>query len=265
MQTPCVCRSSIQYAFFFFRINFFHLCRIVLEDIPDVLRTVFKDEISDKYKQNWVDGPKCGKWLLQHERFQSRLNGQQKQLLGSGKTSDWDVTLLVHALLYSSEFLFADPFHGNQVVLHHSDPYKIVSSAQVQADFTRHLRARNIVLCDLGNELARNEVKYVTRRDVTLKYPIKSQNPSQFTVYICSRYWVAVEALSFLRNTQFAHCKNARIDVASLKQVVQSVKAHYKDLRISGQRINDMTGILNGKWIISFSLSGHNLQVEPHL
>ena len=222
-----------------------------MEDIPDVLRTVFKDEISNKCKQKWIDGPKCGRWLLQHERFQSRLNGQQKQLLASGITSDWDVTLLVHSLLHSSQFLLADSFHGNQVILQHNDLYKIVSSAP-HADFTKHLSPGDIVLCDLGNELVRNEVKYVTRRDMTLKYPLKSQNPSQFTVYVCSRDWVAVDALSGLRNTQFAHCKNARIDMVSLKHVVQSVKALYKDLRISGRRIGKMTDILTGTYINFF-------------
>lgn len=221
------------------------MCRIVLEDIPGVLCTVFRDEISNKYKQKWIDGQKCGQWLLQHERFQSRLNGTQKQLLASGKTDEWDVTLFVHALLYSSQLLLANSFLDNQVNLKHNDPSKLVSMSP-QADFTRHLRRKDIILCDLGQELVRNEVKYVNRTDITLKYPIKSQNPSQIIVYVCSSDWIAVENLSILRNTQFAHCKSARIGISSLKDVVQSVKVLYTDLRITRHRIDTMTNILTG-------------------
>lgn len=217
-----------------------------MEDIPGVLRTVFRDEISNKYKQKWIDGQKCGQWLLQQERFQSRLNGTQKQLLASGQTQEWDVTLLAHTLLHSSQLLLADSFRSNQVSLKSNDPSKLVSTSP-HADFTRHLRRKDIILCDVGQELVRNEVKHVTPTDITLKYPIKSQiQVPNISVHLCSKDWTTVEELSKLRNTQFAHCRNARIDLSSLKDVVRNIEKLYFDLRIPKHRIGTMTAILTG-------------------
>lgn len=230
------------------RINFLRLCRIVLEDIPGVLRIVFRKEISKKYNQEWIDGQKCGQWLFQKERYRSRLNSSQKHLLSSGQTSEWDVSLLVHALLYSSQFLLAQPFRDNQMNIKRNDRNKLVSTSP-QADFTGQLFRQDIVLCDMGQELVRNEVEYISQNEITLKYPIKLQNPPQIVVYLCSRDWLAVEDLSRLRNEQFAHCSNARINMSKLEDVVQRIEGPYKDLRISRRRIDSMAAILTGKCI----------------
>ncbi len=217
-----------------------------MEDIPGVLRTVFRDEISNKYKREWIDGPRCGQWLFQKERFILRLNTTQQWLLKSGKVDDWDVTLLVHALLYSSQLLLVDSFRDNQANLKHNDPSKLVAVSR-QADFTKYLRQRDIILCDTGRESIRREVKSVSPTDIFLKSPIKLQNPPQFDLYLCSQYWLAVEKLSVLRNSRFAHCKNARIDISALKDVVQRVKVLYSDLRIKKLHIiNSMESILTG-------------------
>lgn len=226
------------------------MCRIFLDDIPDVLHSLFKHAITAKYKKEWKrlgwpeeewnDSPKFGRWFLQHEKFQSRLNPEQKQLLESGKTSDWDVTLLAHTLLYSSHFLLADSFCNNRAVRDRNDHCKI----QVQANFTQHLHPKKIILCDLGNGLAWMEVTHVIQTDVTLKNPIKSQ---KFTMYVCRTDWTAVKALSDLRNEEFGHHSSASIDIANLNSVAQRVKAQYKNLQISEQRISD---ILNGMWML---------------
>lgn len=155
------------------------------------------------------------------------------------------MTLLGHALLYSSQLLLVDSFHDNQANLKHNDPLKLVSVSR-QADFTKHLSQRDIILCDTGQELIRNEVKSVSPTEISLKYPIKVQNPPQFDVYICSQDWMAVERLSILRNSQFAHCKNARMGISGLKDVVQNVKLLYSDLRIKKRRIDSMANILTG-------------------
>lgn len=232
---------------YIFRINFFRLCRIILEDVPDILRTLFRDEISRKYKRKWSDGQKWGRWLFQQEKFQSRLNGKQKSMLASGQTENWDISQLVHALLYSSQFLLANPFKNNCVNVKHNDPFKLVSTMP-QTDFTQHLCRNDIILCDLGHELVRNEVKYVSQNDITLKYQIKSQNPTQITVYRCSKEWMSVEELSMLRNTKFAHCKNARIADSDLKRVVQRVETLYTDLGIAKPRIDSMSDIFKGNF-----------------
>ena len=220
----------------------------MLEDIPDVLRNIFKEKILTTYKQEWIDGRKSGQWFLQKERFQSRLTAIQKQLLGSGQSSKWDVSLLVHVLLYSSQLFLVDYFRDNEVTLKHDDRYKLVSTSR-QADFTRCLRQRDVILCDIGHELVKNEVKYVTPTDIIMKYPIKQHNlPPSLRVFQCGRDWLEVDALSKVRNTQFAHCRNARIDASSLNRVVQNVEASYQRLRRPRHRIETMISILTGMY-----------------
>ena len=216
-----------------------------MEDIPGVLRDVFREEISAKYQKEWKDGQRCGQWLLQRERFTTKLNGTQKRLLSFGKVEDWDVTLLVHALLYSSQFLLADSFRNNQVNLKPNDPYKLVPVTR-QVDLTKHLRPGDTILCDAGQELIRNEVRGVTPTEVSLKFPIKLPNPPQFDLYLCNRDWLAVEELSALRNSRFAHCRNARIGIAALKDVIKKVKGLYSGLRMKKQYIDSMESILTG-------------------
>lgn len=174
-----------------------------------------------------------------------RLNGTQKGLLRSGNVEGWDVTLLVHALLYSSQLLLADSFRDNKANLKPNDAYKLVSVSR-QADFTKYLRQGDTILCDSGQELIRNEVRAVTPTDISLKTQIKLQNPPQFDLYICSRDWLAVEELSALRNSRFAHCRSARIKIAALRDVVRKVKVLYRDLRMKKDYIDSIEGILTG-------------------
>ena len=230
----------------FHRINFLRLCRIVLEDIPAALRLVFKDEYKRKYKQKWIDGSNSGQWFYKQERCLMRLNSVQIKLLQSGCPNDWDVTLLVHILLYSSHLLLADSFPGNQVSLHPRNACKLQAlPPPPQIDFTRHLRPKDIILCDLGDEFARCEIKYVNRSDIILMKPIRSSTPNM-NIYLCSDDWKYVERLSKIRNEQFAHCKDARIANTDLANIVKRVRKLYEDLRIPKETIDNMTTILTG-------------------
>lgn len=229
-----------------YRINFFRLCRIVLEDIPDVLRHVFKDEVMNKIQKPWLDNQRCGQAFLQQDRFQSNLNRRQKDLLSSGQTNDWDTTLLVHALLFSSHFLLAESFSGNQVQLKRGSDNTLVSPSK-QVDFTRLLYKGDIILIDVGQNLIRNEVKFISKTEITMKFSVPSHNmPSVGDIYVCSDYWKAVEDLKYLRNEQFAHCKNARIQYFKLERVVRNIEKIYDRLRIPKNRIKEMSGILSG-------------------
>ena len=223
------------------------MCRIVLEDVPDILRTLFRNKIGHKYK-DWRDCPRWGEEFFEQERFRSRLRQKQIDLLKSGKTSDWDMTLLAHALLYSSHFLLANSFVDNQVILHRNN--KLVSSSP-QVDFTKYLRKNIMLLCDLGDQFDTNEVKYVTQTEITLKYRLKAKNSTPITLYIPNEQWAAVSDLSGIRNTHFAHCKSARIDTLSLKRVVGKIEKNYTDLAISRDCIISMKDIMNGKCFCS--------------
>ena len=234
---------------FFCRINFLHLCRIILEDVPDILRWLFYQEISHKYNQKWVDGIKCGKWFLQQDRFTTKLNSTQKQILANGQTLDWDPTLLFHVLLHSSHFLLADPIPGNKVSIQHNSK-KLISTAPT-IDFTHVLQKDDKIILDLGSAgFIRVEVAHVRPAELLLKWPLKLPQSSPVKLvcdaYVCSREWHAVEHLSFIRNEKFAHCKTARITNNQLSYVIQDIEAVYKTLRVPHSCITKMRSIISG-------------------
>ena len=244
---------------FFCRINFFYLCRIILEDVPDILRWLFYQEISNKCKIQWVDGIKCGKWFLQQDRFTSKLSYTQKQNLENGQTQDWDPTLLFHTLLYSGHFLLADPIPGNKVSIQNNSK-KLISTVPT-IDFTRVLRQGDKIILDLGSaDFIRIEVAHVRPTELYLKWPLKLPQsvlaqlklpqsvPVQLVcdAYVCSREWHAVEHLSFLRNDRFAHCKTAHITNNQLGYVIQDIEAVYKTLHVPPSRITKMRSIISG-------------------
>lgn len=226
----------------------------MLEDIPNVLCQVFKEGVSQSYAfqqaklgNKWSDVNRCGKWLLHNDRCSGRLGEKQKRLLESGCSGKWDVTLLAHALCYSSHLLLVDPtFPFLEASIKQNDPSKLIPCLP-GTDFTKYLRQRNILVCDFGQELVRIEVKRVDRTNVTLMHPVKQKPPrANFRIYLCSADWVAVEKLSGIRNKKFAHCKDARISTQELQDVVQDVEKLYVDLRIQQQDIQGMKNILKG-------------------
>ena len=218
-----------------------------MEDVPDILRWLFFQEISNKYKRQWVDDKNWGNWFLQQDRFTSKLNSIQKQNLANGQTQDWDPTLLFHTLLYSSHFLLADPIPGNKVNIQHN-PKKLISTVP-KIDFTRELRQDDKMILDLGSaDFIKVELAHVRPTELQLKKPLNLSRsaPSQCNAYMCSREWHAVEKLSFIRNEKFAHCKTARITTNELRNTIQDVQIAYKTLRVPRHHITKLTSLITG-------------------
>ncbi len=219
----------------------------MLEDIPDILRFLFRDRISRKYKQKWMDNTKCGEWLFREERFTARLNPNQVKIIKNGNTNVWDISLLVHALLYSSQLLLVKDFPGNKVYyMRRKDDFMLASSSP-HTNFSRYVRRRNTLLIDIGsNELIKVEVVDVTPTEIFLKYPIKGRLPETLTVYQCSQEWYEVDSLSKIRNAQFAHCRHARLNSQGLNDLVRNVEASYRGLGVPSDRIDVMSAIKSG-------------------
>ena len=220
-----------------------------MEDIPDILRWLFYQQILNKHKRQWVDGLKCGRWFLQQDKFTSKLSSTQKQNLANGQTLDWDSTLLFHTLLYSSHFLLADPIPGNKVSIQHNSK-KLISTAPT-IDFTHVLQKDDKIILDLGSAgFIRVEVAHVRPAELLLKWPLKLPQSSPVKLvcdaYVCSREWHAVEHLSFLRNDRFAHCKTACITNNQLGYVIQDIEAVYNTLHVPPSRITKMRSIISG-------------------
>ena len=223
----------------------------MLENIPDVLRTIFKERIKAKYTTaTWNDNPKSGQWFFKEERFKSHLVGDQRRLLKSGESSRWDTSLLVHVLLYSSFLLLVDRSHEIKVTL--MERGRKLEYQSSRGDYKKG----DTILCDIGEKVVKKEVKHVTATYIILKYPITEHNlPTVFPVFKCGQDWLKVDALSNIRNTEFAHCSDASINADSLKKVVEEVAASYHNLGISPIIIETMRSLRTGICIVEISES----------
>ena len=237
----------------FCRINFFRLSRIILDDIPEVLRDIFKAKISAKTGKRWQDNLQWGRWLLQWERFDSKLSKQQKQILESGNTQQWDSTLLSHVLLYSSHLLLANAILGQKVSIKDNSK-KIFAVPSKKVDFRQCISSNDKILLDLGGpNFIRMEIASVSPNQITLKYPLRlpqgfPSTPLNCDAYVLSQDWNAVEFLSSLRNIMFAHIANARTTTSELNDVFQDVEAVYKDLKVPANCIQSMLDIKTGMY-----------------
>ena len=226
------------------------LSRIILEDVPDVLRSLFYQEIVRRHARQWFNNAKWGKWFLQQDRFTLKLTVHQKQTIESGLTQNWDSTLLFHALLYSSHFLLADSIPGQQLIVTHNSK-KATTPSALKVNLTHHIKQGNYIILDFGgSDFIKAEVTNVQPTQIIFKRPLSlpPSSPSlKVDAYLCSIKWHAVEDLSFIRNNEFAHCISARISKLQLQSVVQNIKNYYNYLNVPASRISFLQTILAGK------------------
>ena len=232
-----------------YRINFLKLSRIILEDVPDVLRSLFYQVIFKKHAKKWFDNAKWGKWFLQQERFTTKLTVYQKQTIESGLTQNWDLTLLFHVLLYSSHLLLADSIPGQQLLITHNS--KKATTPSLTVNLTHSIRSGDFIIFDFGgSDFIKAEVTNVRPTEIIFKRPLSlppSLSSLYVNAYLCSTMWYVVEELSFIRNNEFAHCTSARITKKQLLNVVQRIESNYKDLNVPASRICSLQTILSGK------------------
>ena len=88
------------------QLNYFRICYIAFNLIPEGLRTVFKQQWDFLYKGTsvgeWKDIPQNGVDFYNNESKRSRLrNGRLLAIIQRGKTAEWDTVCLFFAILYS--------------------------------------------------------------------------------------------------------------------------------------------------------------------
>ena len=92
--------------------NFYRVCHIVLDVIPNTLRELFKSVWDGKYPNTpWDDRPATGQRFLQMERNQNVRKTVNHYMI-HGDSSQFDGTCLFSILLYSSQNFF----HGKPAV-----------------------------------------------------------------------------------------------------------------------------------------------------
>ena len=87
------------------QLNFFRLCCVVFDLVPEGLRQIFKNEWDFLYKTTlgeWKDTAQNGLDFYNKEsRSSHRRNGRLLATIQNGNTAEWDCTCLFFAILYS--------------------------------------------------------------------------------------------------------------------------------------------------------------------
>ena len=224
----------------------------MLDDVPNVLRNIFKTKFQLKYHQRWTDDCTAGKMLMKRDHWQTRLISSQLERLRDGNTSNWDSTLLFHVLLHSSMCLNAKRIQSTQCII--TVQSKEVWASAPSFDFRSILNRSDKVIFDLGNDHFRTDVVDVQKRCFFTKYQFRPpegflqprQSSMTVDVYICRMEWFNIDDLAAQRNSCFAHCEAARISAADLQNVVQRTEKIYNKLGVPRKVIDSMKALERG-------------------
>lgn len=193
---------------------------------------------------------------MRYERWRSKLNTTQLQLLHNGDTNQWDPTLIFHVLLYSSLCLLANEIQVTQFSVQIQS--KIIKALVTSIDLRKVLKSGDKIIVDLHYDPFHTIVTKVTQNQFIIKQPFnfpkgyqgQPQSQVKVTVYICKKEWGYIEDLAYLRNTSFAHCREARTTVKELNNIVQNIEQIYLNLNVPQKTIIAMKTIKNGKTTI---------------
>ena len=87
------------------QLNFFRICCIAFNLVPEGLRKVFKQEWDIRYKvrfAEWTDTPQNGRDFFNNESRKSHTkNGRYLVTIQNSSTAEWDCSCLVFAILFS--------------------------------------------------------------------------------------------------------------------------------------------------------------------
>jgi len=225
----------------------------LLDEVPQMLRTVFKSKYNESGYGKWNDDQKSGDNLLKIDSWSKGLFSEQETLLKKGNTSEWDLTLLTHVLLYSSMCLLAKRVVGTRCIV-------TVESDKIQAtdssfDFiaTNTLKKGDGIILyftDNGSFCYRVEQVEVTQFviDSGFKLPkrVKKNQLQNVELYIKLKSWEAVDQLRIIRNKCYGHRKTTEVTKEDLDTVIDDVKSCYEKLDVPTKKIEEIADIKNG-------------------
>ena len=92
------------------QLNYFRVCHIAIDILPEALRFLFKQEWDNRYKTTfgeWKDTPQNGLDFINGESpANQRRNARLLGTIVNGDRAQWDCTMLFYAILFS------DSIHG---------------------------------------------------------------------------------------------------------------------------------------------------------
>ena len=87
------------------QLNYYRICYVATDILPDGLRSIFKQEWDNRYKVTmgeWKDEPRNGTDFYNAESPRNqRRNAHLLATMINGDTSEWDCTMLFYAILFS--------------------------------------------------------------------------------------------------------------------------------------------------------------------
>lgn len=225
------------------------MCRLILENVPDVLRNIFKNELKKKFCHSWDDNPSSGQFIIKNDHWQVRLQKAQLIILENGKMEEWDSYLLFYLLLHSGLCLLADKFQGTQCII--TVESNMIYSSVSDIDLQRMIEIGDKIIFDLGTDYFRTDIVRVYGNCFEIKHIFKPKNEIRSSVmtvdvYICRREWCSIEKLAILLSNNYACIKEENVDAAHLHRLIQCAENIYMELGVSGEVITAMKSIEEG-------------------
>ena len=187
------------------------------------MREVFKDEVQKKYQYSWIDGVPSGIWLRGIEKWTRKIGSEQKKLLYTGNSAEWDPTLLFHILLYSSLCLFVEEIPGTTF---QPKSKQIVAVSPLPGS----LGNKVIIQSKTGDSIHIVGFIYSSPTCLQLEKSVRIFALPNAKVYRCKSEWYVVDRLRIMRNEKFAHVKAASRSDSDFKQFVVDVENAYTKL-----------------------------------
>ena len=208
---------------------------MILDHVPKVLRAVFKDEVQRRYGHIWDDTPTSGKWLLTKPRIPrltKELRSDQEKLLKSGKTADWDITLLSHVLRSQALGLLVDEIPGASPNVMPQQNFISTISVPAVSNLPRNVVVGCKVLIDNGTKAFPGHISSISRasNQLVLHSQVNIPKPTGAKVYVCTLAYEAVDRLRNTRNVCFGHMSSATTPTQDLQNLFTNVEQAYDDL-----------------------------------
>lgn len=237
------------------RLNYFRVCRIILDHIPQVLRGMFYNR--QRSRGPWRDSSVDGKWFMGNEQWDSRLSQVMRTKIEQGDSKSWDSTILFHVLLYSSHCLFANKVPGTQGSLQTDS--KMVKATTKSVDLRNYISNGYTVLCDLGSDFFRAQVTGRIQPNNFFVSKAFKDPSTDADIYVCTKEWQVLEELSRMRNKKFAHVTSCSATNRELHFLVQDLQRIYKQLNVPEFMIAEMKSMATGKYVATvFNVNIHS-------
>lgn len=234
------------YSLIMYRFNYVRLS-CILENVCATLISLFRQCYSKKFNgKEWSEN--CGTIFHDQDNFSDRYLPDQKKCIKSVQVEDWDISLLCDILLNSSYFFLVDPS----------------LRLEVQCEF-KGCKTKD---CK-NNQHGSNTLKFKSREDsaklsgltallrvgskrpqrITFDHALdmgivvkEKLHPNEYTIYPCSKKWVAVDQLRDIRN-DYAHMNIYKISEQDLMDKARKVKEAYEAI---DKETSEIDAIMSG-------------------